>query len=90
MISESVQYEWKMGAFNYHDNNSNWQKYICMVAFFVTGSLEAVIIKLLYIQKVTGFHNIIKHFERPWFQVWIMFFTMSLHFFLTPFFNTFF
>lgn len=67
---------------------SNAYKAIAIVVFLVTGSIGGVLINVLYNIQVKGFHNIMKPFQRPWFQVWVMFISMSLLIFFTPFIRT--
>lgn len=61
------------------------KKTITLVLFFTTGSFAAVLTNIIYNLSTAGFHNVIKPFQRPWFQGWCMFFGMSLLIFDTPF-----
>lgn len=54
------------------------KKTITLIVFFTTGSFAAVLTNIIYNLKAKGFHNVMKPFQRPWFQGWIMFLGMSL------------
>lgn len=61
------------------------KKAIILTIFFVSGAFSAILTNILYNLNAKGFHNIIKPFQKPWFQGWGMFLGMSLLILDTPF-----
>jgi len=58
---------------------------IVLVFFFVSGAFTAVLGNIMYNTQSIGKHNIVKPFQKPWFQGWSMFLAMSVLIFDTPF-----
>lgn len=65
------------------------KKIIIFTSFFISGSIGAVIVDILYNTESIGLHNVEKKFRKPLFQNVLMFIGMSLCIFNTPFFMSF-
>ena len=61
------------------------QKALVLTFFFISGACTAVLGNVMYNTNSIGNHNVVKPFQKPWFQGWAMFVAMSSLIFATPF-----